>query len=177
MSCYNIGDISGNENVGGIAGIADDITKCYNLGNITGSSNVGGCIGYTAYNSIISSNYNMGAISGTSYVGGIIGYKYGASINNCYYETGTANYGVGSGRSGNDTGCTPTTREEILSQIGAFEEYKDDIYEINQGLPILSWQTDNDKLDLINGDGAFVEDTEGINNGYPILAWQVESAE
>ncbi len=77
------------------------------------------------------------------------------------------------GNGGNDTGCTPTTREDIISQITSLDEYKEDSYGINNGLPILSWQTDNDKLDLINGDGAFVEDTEGINNGYPLLAWQV----
>ena len=57
----------------------------------------------------------------------------------------------------------------------SLDEYKEDTYNINNGLPILAWQTDNDNLNLINGDNAFVEDTEGINNGYPLLAWQVNN--
>lgn len=53
------------------------------------------------------------------------------------------------------------------------EFWKNDIG-INDGYPILAWQTDNDKFNLINGDNAFVEDTEGVNGGYPILKWQVK---
>lgn len=119
-----------------------------------------------------SQNYNMGQIFGNNYKGGIAGYRYRGSISSCYYETGTADYGTGN--NGN-TGCTSASREEIVSSIIAMNEYKADEYNINEGYPILTWQTDNDKLNLINGDNAFVEDTQGLNNGYPILAWELEA--
>lgn len=48
----------------------------------------------------------------------------------------------------------------------------EDTNNISNGYPILSWQTENDKLNLINEDNAFVEDIEEINGEYPILAWQ-----
>ncbi len=112
-----------------------------------------------------------------------MGYSgYGAKTNNNYYLDGIAEYGVGSTYNGKGASSSGTTKmsfdalKQLVQSLGT-ANWKEDTYNINQGLPILSWQTDNDKLDLINGDNAFAEDTEGINNGYPILAWQVESAE
>ena len=194
-SSYNRGKISGTKRVGGISGYQvyatsgggssydhSTMVKCYNLGEVIGSGYAGGCSGeYNGNGSaVFSQNYNIGVVSGTNYIGGIVGYKASrySTISKCFYEKNTATYGVGAaGTSGNNDGCTSTTIENIISYITALDEYKADEYSINEGLPILSWQTDNDKLNLINGDNAFVEDTEGINNGYPILAWQSKTAE
>ncbi len=104
----NAGDVSGNANVGGVAGafIAEKsvtgrgIIASYNAGAISGSSYVGGIIGI-AEESIIRdeffiSCYNTGSITGTSYVGGI-----GTCVHNwpnyplpifngCYWQSGSA---------------------------------------------------------------------------------------
>lgn len=174
--CYNIGNITSQTgNAGGIASINTSgfrITNCYNAGNITSQTESTG--GITANSGgIVNQCYNMGKISSTKDTGGIIGY-FGnkASCTKCYYETGTADYGIASRYS--DLGCTQTTREEIISKIQELDIYKEDIYHANNLLPIQLWQTDNDKLNLINEDNAFVEDKQNTNHGYPILAWQVK---
>lgn len=191
-SSYNRGKISGTKRVGGISGYQvyatsgggssydhSTMVKCYNLGEVIGSGYAGGCSGEYHGNgsAVFSQNYNIGVVSGTNYIGGIVGYKASiySTISKCFYEKNTATYGVGAaGTSGNNDGCTSTTIENIISYITALNEYKTDEYFINNGFPILSWQTDNDKLNLINGDKAFVDDINVINNGYPLLAWQVE---
>ena len=94
-----------------------------------------------------------------------------------YYEEGPQSfYEEHRGRKKNNTNAESLTEVNMkdgtmLTNLG--ERYKEDFANnINNGLPILTWQTDNDKLNLINGDSAFVEDINNINNGYPILAWQ-----
>ena len=90
-NCYNAGSVSGNNQVGGIAGWVDHatITNCYNTGSVTGSEYIGGIAGYT-YSSTITNCYNTGSVTvsvtGSSYyVGGIAGYaSQGTSITNCY---------------------------------------------------------------------------------------------
>lgn len=171
---YNTGNISGNksEDVGGISGGAVTTTVgCYNIGEVTGYYNVGGINGATGSSNTLTNCYNMGIISGDDGIGGIIGYAGSSkALTNCYYEENGEISGMGNRK---DAGCIKTTRTDIISRIQALSAYKRDEYNINNGIPILSWQTDNDNLDSINGENAFVEDT-GINNGYPILAWQAK---
>ena len=61
--CYNTGEITGNEDVAGIAGLATNIvTKCYNTGTITGNIEVGGIVGdcFAGIPQNISLCYNTG---------------------------------------------------------------------------------------------------------------------
>ena len=65
----NFGDVSGKNNVGGIAGTTEsDVSFCYNVGNITSSE----------------ANSNSAAIANVTGTGGADFYA------NCYYKTGTA---------------------------------------------------------------------------------------
>ena len=77
------GSVKGANNVGGIAGWAQDaqIVQCANYATINGTSVVGGVVGYKfggdAYDC---SNY--GAVNGASYVGGVIGdINWGSAYN------------------------------------------------------------------------------------------------
>lgn len=89
------GSISGKvNNVGGIAGTADDnvtIENCKNTASIKGGKGAGGILGYSEPGSgfvTISSCANMGSVSGTrKQVGGIAGNVVGTHIiRNCYNQ-------------------------------------------------------------------------------------------
>ena len=79
--CYNTGEVSGDDDIGGIAGEtpeAGGIQDCYNLGKVTGNSHTGGVAGH--HRGEMESCYNMGTVSATggeSKYGAIVGYVYG----------------------------------------------------------------------------------------------------
>ena len=177
---YNTGEVSGANRIGGIVGqVGDYMSYLYNAGKVSGNEYIGGCVGINqdSYNL-----YNMGLVMGDKETGSIAGtttlyINWTSSLKDCYYEIETYNYGVGESyrQRGNEQACTPTTKGKIILQILQIEQYKEDTNNINRGYPVLSWQTDNDKLNLINSDNVFVEDTEGVNNGYPIFEWQMKT--
>ena len=86
-NCYNTGNVTGSNYVGGIVGYASSyatITNCYNTGSVTvtGSGDrVGGIVGY-GY-PLITNCYNTGSVTGSSRVGGIVG-SSSSTITNCY---------------------------------------------------------------------------------------------
>lgn len=84
-NCYNTGNISGNNLVGGIAGMVygQAIIDCYNTGNISGNQQVGGIAGY-AFDEEIFRCYNTGKVTGKRQTGGIAGFLYVIKISNCY---------------------------------------------------------------------------------------------
>lgn len=83
-------------NSGGICGYTlGNITNSYNNGNINSNKYSGGIGGYTS--SSISNSYNVGTITGET-CGGICGYSSSnTTLDKCYYLSGTAVKGVGSG--------------------------------------------------------------------------------
>lgn len=93
IHCANFGDITGENEVGGIAG-SGDVEQCFNTGTVKGSSAVGGIVGggratasvenATAVNnfSLIESCYNMGSVFGNICVGGIAGQV--RRVSDCY---------------------------------------------------------------------------------------------
>ena len=91
---YNVGNVSGIQLVGGIAGVnLSSVLNCYNLGEVSGTSYVGGVSGES--NSEIQSCYNAGKISGGTPVGGIVGNNdYKSDTQNCYYLKDTAAGGI-----------------------------------------------------------------------------------
>ncbi|MBE6795881.1 MAG: hypothetical protein E7533_04785 [Ruminococcaceae bacterium] len=111
-NCYNIGSVSGNYNVGGVAGYSCNyctVTNCYNTGFVSGSYRVGGVIGRN--NSTVTNCYNTGSVSGNYNIGGILGENdtYGAVMNS-YYLNGCATdgnnvtqFGVGNETAGSTT--------------------------------------------------------------------------
>lgn len=90
--CYNKGEVRGGNNVGGIVGYSSSgMENCYNKGSISGGDNVGGISGRNSSN-IIRNCYNTGSISGGSNVGGVVGYS-GGGVTGCHND-GTV---IGSG--------------------------------------------------------------------------------
>lgn len=86
--CYNSGNITGNNNIGGLVGRTSElgeINSCYNIGDVTGNSLVGGITGATVGGAnYIYNSYNKGKISSiTEYAGGITGIIR-CKIENCY---------------------------------------------------------------------------------------------
>ena len=97
-SCYNIGKVNGDHNIGGVVGqnVGTPINNCYNTGDVSGKEGIGGITGSEdSFNGKISNCYNIGKISGTTYMGSIVGESSAESILNCYYLKGTADKGVG----------------------------------------------------------------------------------
>ena len=87
--CSNEGTITGYTDVGGVCGLAWGaviIENSYNIGEISGDSRVGGIAGDTYDSSCtltVENSYNVGGISGESYIGEIVG--LGGTVSNCYY--------------------------------------------------------------------------------------------
>lgn len=157
--CYNSGNITNSSvTIGGITGgNYDTILNCYNKGKIqsTGTDTFGGIAGYSNTNAysaanlpkaIIRNSYNIGTMvtTGTGAKGGIVGNAGNvAAINNYWLSTCGASYG-NSGSSPNNTGSTSKSDTEIKAlalSLGA--SYTQDAKGINNGYPILKWQTEN----------------------------------
>lgn len=162
-SCYNTGAVDarkitgGQRGVGGILGAADyntDVTvkDVYNTGKITAfgsqtASGVGGVIGYLNRNGSLTNAYNAGKVSvtGTTPHGSVLGYAYQNSftLSNCYWLEGTDTAMF----SGSYTAITGTDTEASTSaQLKALyttlgEGFQKDGGKINNGYPLLSWQT------------------------------------
>jgi hypothetical protein len=89
--------VAGNENVGGLVGLADSsqINNVMNTGPVQGNNNVGGLVG-KADSGLISNAINTGAVQGRYFVGGLVGYPIRGSINNAIstgYTLGGSNAG------------------------------------------------------------------------------------
>lgn len=103
--CFNGGEVSGVDNTGGICGynFYGKIVNCHNKGNVSSDytyGDVGGICGYNFGSGRISCCYSTGEITGSrdaAGVGGVCGRTDSGDIENCYWLTGTAEVGVGSG--------------------------------------------------------------------------------
>lgn len=103
--CFNGGEVSGVDNTGGICGynFHGKIVNCHNKGNVSSDytyGDVGGICGYNFGSGRISCCYSTGEITGSrdaAGVGGVCGRTDSGDIENCYWLTGTAAVGVGSG--------------------------------------------------------------------------------
>ncbi|MFD0990736.1 hypothetical protein ACFQ1R_11560, partial [Mariniflexile jejuense] len=83
----NLTSLNGNFEVGGITGYSsgDMIKNCFSLGDIGGENMVGGVTGWAEFSTNFEdSNFN-GSLSGKTKIGGIVGYLSGDSkISKCY---------------------------------------------------------------------------------------------
>ena len=162
-SCYNTGAVDarkitgGQRGVGGILGAADGSTNVtvkdvYNTGKITAfgsqtASGVGGVIGYLNRNGSLTNAYNAGKVSvtGTTPHGSVLGYAYQNSftLSNCYWLEGT-DTAMFSGKYVAITGVdTPASTSDALKALytDLGDGFKKDAGKINNGYPLLSWQT------------------------------------
>lgn len=114
LYCINRGAVSGNDNVGGIAGQVVSnypiIAYSYNQSAITGSAaSVGGITGYCNSNggtSTLSNNFNVGSVTGVSastLVGSILGQSTACSTSNNYSASDSTCTNTGAGAACNAT--------------------------------------------------------------------------
>ena len=105
----NNGNVSGNDNVGGIVGyivgkynsVYSRIDNCYNIGSISAANNVGGVVGQSSTYVSVSKCYNLGTIKGKNSIGGIVGRIANGTFSYCYSNSsisGTGNYVAGIAR-------------------------------------------------------------------------------
>ncbi len=87
--------------VGGIVGYNYEarVSDCYNAAQITGADNVGGVAGVNGNGATLSGSYNVGTINGgVMNTGAVAGVNAaGGSVVNCYYLLDTAAAGLGAG--------------------------------------------------------------------------------
>ena len=165
---FNRGDISNsgiasynNAGIGGIVGsLSGDvkIDSSFNAGKIDGDMTVGGIVGsffkVDTNSKVISSCYNIGSITGNSECGSIIGANgayivdsKGGEITNCYYLSGTAQNAYGINRGGTVSAVSKSQSDmktlNFITQLNnGGENYTQDIENINNGYPILTWMLD-----------------------------------
>jgi len=86
----NMGNVSGQYNVGGIVGLKNgvgNIEGCCNKGTVTGNEYIGGLVGTTFGD--VSGSCNQGTVSGNSRIGGVAGLAIGdSSFFWCNYVVG-----------------------------------------------------------------------------------------
>jgi hypothetical protein len=90
-------DVSGNNNVGGLAGAINDATVqlCSVSGSVKGSSGVGMVVGGN-YGTVFQCTASSGEVSGSGrFIGGVVGSNYARVINNKSYATVKGNSAVG----------------------------------------------------------------------------------
>lgn len=142
INSYNLSPILvSKNNGGGIVGLNNaTISSCYNVGDIINDNEseeikIGGICGQNLSESYIYSSYNIGKINSNGYIGGIVGANYG-EITNSYYKDNTLNFKL-------ENDSTSKTEEqmktEIINTLGG--DYNTDTNNINNGYPILVWQT------------------------------------
>lgn len=180
-NCWNTGDVTGYDVVGGIAGYNNSgwIQNCFNAGAVTGEVDVGGIAGYNK--AWILNCYNTGDVTGGDYIGGLAGYNSGA-IFNCYSTgkvTGDSEVGGLCGDHDNYYGL-PIANSYWKSFNGELEGEDDgDNNFFNSCCPIEELEGGIAELLALLND--FVDDAEeeaglfhwtvdeDINNGYPIF--------
>lgn len=142
---------TGKDNVGGLVSLSVgtlQIDSCYNIGSVTGQTNVGGILGShkklwgsgTPGKTTVTNSYNVGIVTGSTSVGGIIGYDIGGNydISKAYYLKSGSLLNVGS--VANNTSCSRTDdymkSAEFVTLLGN-QFIIDSTPPINNGYPIL----------------------------------------
>lgn len=168
--CANYGNAESTSYsyAGGIAGRIQGsavIENVYSMGNIKGKY-TGGIAGYVYSSSVCINNaYAAGKVTCTgSYAGGVAGqtgYNVSAAgITNCYFlKSDTINsdiYAVQKSGNDRDDLCGKTDTElksaEFIVSLGGAFEADDTENPINNGYPILKWQTKPERIISIDGE-------------------------
>ena len=138
---YSRANVSGNRNVGGLAGKTGDesavVSNCYATGNVVGDTYVGGLVGQVERGRAYKS-YSTGSVSGTQYVGGVTGHiRVLGDVSRCFWDAQT------SGQSTSSGGTGKTTAE--MQTMSTFSDVGWDFWNtwtICEGMnyPVLLWQ-------------------------------------
>ena len=107
-ACNVSGNVTGNQEVGGVVGYNDincTMTACYHIsGSISGQDDTGGVVGYTGSNGTVTACYHAsGSVSGgDKYTGSVAGYSR-STVTACYWSD---SIDVGIGKNANDASKT-----------------------------------------------------------------------
>ena len=138
--CANLGDVKGSgHSVGGILGQGEGaiVKNCYNRGDIIGNGDAAGiAAGFDLLT--VRNCYSTGAVKSTSASSNYAGPISTRSVMpvNCYYLNSATYTGTNVNMGG--TGKSAEALKEIAPSLG--NAWARDIYEWNDGYPILSWQ-------------------------------------
>jgi len=147
-SCYSKATVYAPTNSGGLIGMLNSkncvVENCYNMGSVTAKSRTtttGGLIGYFssgATNCLVNNCYNVGNIYGL--IGSVNSAINDSSIQNCY-SVGTVDLvRVKSGLINNGSMQVAShTLKGYAAVLG--DAFDDDAANINQGYPVLAWQS------------------------------------
>ena len=151
-NCFNKATVSGSA-TGGILGNstgANHVINCYNIGTIIGtkSGNIGGIVGHmTNATATISNCYSIGTVTANSSgnYSGIGGFN-GTTTSNCYYLYPDPQ------KVGGDGSAVPVkiTGPADLTAAMLGDAFVADTDAINNGYPVLSWQSAPDATPSIS---------------------------
>ena len=87
---FSTSTVTGNEDIGGLVGdfTGWDITDCYAWGNVEGNKNAGGLAGMADWDVIRC--YSVGKVICPLNAGGLIGIDYGDEVHDSYWDTETS---------------------------------------------------------------------------------------
>jgi hypothetical protein len=92
-NCYSSGNVTGDENVGGLVGgnPGGTVSNSYSTGSVTGYSSVGGLAGGN-YDGSVSNSYSTANVTGYSSVGGLVGENMLDDVSDSYSTGSVTGY-------------------------------------------------------------------------------------
>ena len=136
------GDVSGNTDVGGLAGENDagTVTDSSATGSVTGHRYVGGLVGFN--NGTVDKSYAVGAVDGNTSVGGLAGQSLvGATVSDSYWDTESTGQPSSAG-SPEANGLTTSEMQRFapLVTMDGFSFESPQTWLVISGYPALAWQ-------------------------------------
>lgn len=151
--CINTGSVGTedkSQQAGGIAGLMSNyavVEGCYNTGTVIGKKNLGGLAGEATVCAVPQGCYNIGSVASGINTGGSVGSYTGSA----YISQTTGSFYLAESQAAETdktaTGASSATMKKaafvtkLNQQIGT-EFFAEDTEKLNDGYPILKWQTE-----------------------------------
>ena len=151
--CINTGSVGTedkSQQAGGIVGLMSNyavVEGCYNTGTVIGKKNLGGLAGEAAVCAVPQGCYNIGSVASGINTGGSVGSYTGSA----YISQTTGSFYLAESQAAatdkTATGASSATMKKaafvtkLNQQIGT-EFFAEDTEKLNDGYPILKWQTE-----------------------------------
>lgn len=151
--CINTGSVGTedkSQQAGGIAGLMSNyavVEGCYNTGTVIGKKNLGGLAGEATVCAVPQGCYNIGSVASGINTGGSVGSYTGSA----YISQTTGSFYLAESQAAatdkTATGASSATMKKaafvtkLNQQIGT-EFFAEDTEKLNEGYPILKWQTE-----------------------------------
>ncbi len=158
-SSYSDVDVTGsggNSLVGGFTGqCSAAIDNCYSIGGVSNAATSGGFAGKLRGSGSLTNCYSTGSVSGTSSTGGFLAVlQNNQTVSNCFWDTqtsGESSSAAGTGKTTSEmkdyTTFTAAGWDFVSETANGTNDYwdADQLQTVNNGYPILSWQTGADQ--------------------------------